>query len=324
MAQLTKMQQKIYDYIVQAIQDQGYPPSVREIGEAVGLKSPSTVHFHLKHLEELGVIGKQAGKGRALTLTEAPQENQVPIVGNVAAGSPILAQECIEDYLTFDTGGRDGEYFALRVRGESMINAGILPDDLVVVHQQPVAHNGEIVVALLGASWAADHLSEPVTRWIEPRVTQRVEQKIEESHAADAGQMLQAFSFRGSGLQKMLDTVHQRVQQTGETVIRAVAQSIARSVAGTAVYVVVFLILLVLLWLLMKPLNAIVTRLPLISTVNGLGGAALGLVCGGLTLFVAVWAMQRFGWLLTPELIDSTTLLKFFATYTPLGLLAAL
>ena len=174
-----------------------------------------------------------------------------------------------------------------------------------------------VVVALLGASWAADHLSEPVARWIEPRVTQRVEQKIEESHAADAGQMLQAFSFRGSGLQKMLDTVHQRVQQTGETVIRAVAQSIARSVAGTAVYVVVFLIL-------MKPLNALVTRLPLVSTVNGLGGAALGLVCGGLTLFVAVWAMQRFGWLLTPELIDNTTLLKFFATQTPLGLLAAL
>ena len=180
------------------------------------------------------------------------------------------------------------------------------------------------MVALLGASWAADHLSEPVTQWIEPRVTQRVERKLEESHAADAGQMLQAFSFRGSGLQKMLDTVHQRVQQTGETVIRAVAQSIARSVASTAVYVVVFLILLALLWLLMKPLNAIVTRLPLISTVNGLGGAALGLVCGGLTLFVAVWAMQRFGWLLTPELIDSTTLLKFFASHTPLGLLAAL
>ena len=79
-----------------------------------------------------------------------PPENQVPIVGNVAAGSPILAQECIEDYLTFDTGGRDGEYFALRVRGESMLGAGILPDDLVVVHQQPAANNGEIVVALLG------------------------------------------------------------------------------------------------------------------------------------------------------------------------------
>ena len=148
MAQLTKMQQKIYDYIVQAIQDQGYPPSVREIGEAVGLKSPSTVHFHLKHLEELGVIGKQAGKGRALTLTEAPQENQVPIVGNVAAGSPILAQECIEDYLTFDTQGLSGEHFALRVRGESMLDAGILPGDLVVVHRQQEVHSGEIVVAL--------------------------------------------------------------------------------------------------------------------------------------------------------------------------------
>ena len=112
-----------------------------------------------------------------------------------------------------------------------------------------------VLVALWGASWAADHLTEPVAQWIEPRVTQRVERKLEESHAADAGQMLQAFSFRGSGLQKMLDAVHQRVQQTGETVIRAVAQSIARSVVGTAVYVVVFLILLVLLWLLMKPLN---------------------------------------------------------------------
>ena len=82
--------------------------------------------------------------------------------------------------------------------------------------------------------------------------------------------------------------------------------------------------LLVLLWLLMKPLNAIVTRLPLVSTVNGLGGAALGLVCGGLTLFVVVWAMQRFGWLITPELVEKTTLLKFFATHTPLGLLATL
>ena len=158
MAKMTRMQQKIYDYIAQALREQGYPPSVREIGEAVGLKSPSTVHFHLKHMEELGVLTKGAGKGRALTLTEAsresqppesqPPENQVPIVGNVAAGSPILAQECIEDYLTFDTGGRDGEYFALRVRGESMLNAGILPGDLVVVHRQQEAHNGEIVVAL--------------------------------------------------------------------------------------------------------------------------------------------------------------------------------
>lgn len=165
MATMTKMQQRIYDYIAQTIRQQGYPPSVREIGEAVGLKSPSTVHFHLKHMEEQGVLTKGAGKGRALTLAQPPQPDaleapvvqeeqepvadRIPVVGTVAAGSPILAEECIEDYLTFDTGGREGEYFALRVRGESMLNAGILPDDLVVVHRQNVANNGEIVVALL-------------------------------------------------------------------------------------------------------------------------------------------------------------------------------
>lgn len=164
MAQMTKMQQKIYDYIAQTLAQQGYPPSVREIGDAVGLKSPSTVHFHLKHMEEMGVINKSGRKGRAITLAqpaadtaiapEAPQEveppaGRVPIVGTVAAGTPILAQECIEDYLTFDTGGRDGEYFALRVRGESMLNAGILPGDLVVVHRRQTANNGEIVVAMI-------------------------------------------------------------------------------------------------------------------------------------------------------------------------------
>ena len=164
MAQMTKMQQTIYDYIARMLVEQGYPPSVREIGAAVGLKSPSTVHFHLKHMEELGVIKKAGRKGRTITLTKPsqtapaakpaaeeiePPAGRVPIVGTVAAGTPILAQECIEDYLTFDTGGREGEYFALRVRGESMLNAGILPDDLVVVHRQPTAHNGEIIVALI-------------------------------------------------------------------------------------------------------------------------------------------------------------------------------
>ena len=150
MAELSGMQKKIYDYIAACIKEQGYPPSVREIGDAVGLKSPSTVHFHLKHLEEAGLIEKGAGKGRAITLTAPePEKDRVPIVGNVAAGSPILAEECIEDYLTFDTEGRDGEFFALRVRGESMLNAGILPGDLVVVRQTQSVRNGEIVVALI-------------------------------------------------------------------------------------------------------------------------------------------------------------------------------
>ena len=168
MEKLSRMQQRVYDYIEESIALHGYAPSVREIGEALGLKSPSTVHFHIKHLQEMGLIEKSAGKGRAITLKKQPQEapaapvqqvdesgelssrRRVPIVGTVAAGSPILAQECIEDYLTFDTGGHDDEYFALRVRGESMLGVGILPDDLVVVHRQSIAQNGQIVVALIG------------------------------------------------------------------------------------------------------------------------------------------------------------------------------
>ena len=158
MAKLTRKQQQIYDFILDFTAQHGYPPSVREIGSAMGLKSPSTVHFHMKGLEEAGVIIKAEGKTRAITLPgvtgtaiaeeEDPHANQIPVVGNVAAGSPILAQECIEDYLTFDTQGLSGEHFALRVRGESMLNAGILPGDLVVVHRQQEARNGEIVVAL--------------------------------------------------------------------------------------------------------------------------------------------------------------------------------
>ena len=151
MKQLTAKQQQIYDYIVSFTDEHGYPPSVREIGEYVGLKSPSTVHFHLKGLQSAGLITQAAGKTRAISIADGglPKKDKVPVVGNVAAGTPILATECIEDYLTFDTEGLTGEHFALRVRGESMLYAGILPDDLVVVHQQQDAHNGEIVVAMI-------------------------------------------------------------------------------------------------------------------------------------------------------------------------------
>ena len=158
MGNLTVKQQRIYDFIQVFTAQHGYPPSVREIGAAVGLKSPSTVHFHLKGLEEAGMIVKAEGKTRAITLAappvrrvaeeQNPRVNQIPVVGNVAAGSPILAEECIEEYLTFDTQGKTGEYFALKVRGDSMLGAGILPGDLVVVHRQPEANSGEIVVAL--------------------------------------------------------------------------------------------------------------------------------------------------------------------------------
>lgn len=158
MKALSPKQQQIYDYIISFTAAHGYPPSVREIGEAVGLKSPSTVHFHLKGLEEKGLIIKAEGKTRAITISGPiphpvaeeldGKADKVPVIGNVAAGSPILAEECVEDYLTFDTGGLSGEHFALRVRGESMLGAGILPGDLVVVHRQQEARTGEIVVAL--------------------------------------------------------------------------------------------------------------------------------------------------------------------------------
>ena len=150
MGKLTPKQQQIYDFILSFSDQHGYPPSVREIAEAVQLKSPATVHFHLKGLREAGYIAQAEGKTRAITVVggDAGRKNQVPLLGYVAAGSPILAQENIEEYLTFDTNGLSGEHFALKVRGESMLEAGILPGDVVVVHQQPLARNGDIVVAL--------------------------------------------------------------------------------------------------------------------------------------------------------------------------------
>ena len=159
MPKRTQMTDKIYEYLQTVIPEQGYAPSVREIGEAVGLKSPSTVHFHLKRLQERGLIEKGDFKGRAIVLTQKREKDRIPVLGNVAAGTPILAQECIEDYLTFDCGGREDEFFALRVRGESMLKAGILPDDLVVVRKQDTATNGEIVVALLGDEATVKRLS---------------------------------------------------------------------------------------------------------------------------------------------------------------------
>ena len=181
MRELSKMQQKIYEYIAACIREQGYPPSVREIGEAVGLKSPSTVHFHLKRLEEAGVIEKGAGKGRAITLRESPKpENQVPVVGNVAAGSPILAEENITDTISLPTDiVGDSPSFLLSVRGESMIEAGINDGDYVVVKEQPVANNGDIVVAIIddGATVKrffkeSDHIRlQPENSTMEPIIT---------------------------------------------------------------------------------------------------------------------------------------------------------
>ena len=144
--------QKILDFIKHEIEMKGYPPSVREICQAVGLKSTSTVHAHLNPLEHQGLIRRDSTKPRALEVLDGSQQRgrSVPLVGRVTAGLPILAVENIEDYLVLPQNmlGRD-EMFCLRVQGESMIDAGIMDGDIVVLRKQDTAENGEIVVALV-------------------------------------------------------------------------------------------------------------------------------------------------------------------------------
>lgn len=153
-----EMQERILAYIESVIRTRGYAPSVREIAEAVGLRSTSTVHGHLTRLEKKGLLHRDAMKPRAMGLTSDSAEPDealsdvrcVPVVGRVAAGSPILAEENTEAVLPLPSElVGDGEHFILRVRGESMINAGILNDDYIVVRKQPEARNGDIVVALV-------------------------------------------------------------------------------------------------------------------------------------------------------------------------------
>ena len=156
---LTKRQQEIFEFIKKYSAKYGYPPTVRDIGKAVGLASSSTVHAHLANLEKLGLVRRDPTKPRAIELLDravgavkdvvVPQG--LPVVGHVAAGSPILAEENIEEYVSVPgiAGGDDGEYL-LRIRGDSMVKAGILPDDFVVVRPQDTAADGEIVVALVG------------------------------------------------------------------------------------------------------------------------------------------------------------------------------
>ena len=183
---LTKRQQEIFDFIKRHSAKYGYPPTVRDIGKAVGLASSSTVHAHLANLEKLGLLRRDPSKPRAIELLDRAVEqvksivvrpDGLPLIGQVAAGSPVLAEENIEEYVAVPAlaGGDDGEY-VLRVRGESMIDAGILPDDYVVVRRQETAQDGEIVVALVGEEATvkrfyreADHIRlQPENATMEP------------------------------------------------------------------------------------------------------------------------------------------------------------
>ena len=146
MARTSDKQQRILEYLNEFIEENGYPPTVREICAAVGLKSTATVSYHLTELKRLGKIQSDAGKRRAISLPEQARNGRIPIVGVVTAGYPILATENIEGSLPWDG---DSSCFALRIKGDSMIGAGILDGDKVVVRPQPEAQNGEIVIALI-------------------------------------------------------------------------------------------------------------------------------------------------------------------------------
>ena len=153
---LTKRQQEIFEFVKRYVGEHGYPPTVRDIGKAIGLTSSSTVHAHLANLEKLGLLKRDPTKPRALEVLvdrarSAVSPGGLPLVGQVAAGSPVLADENIEEYVPVPgiAGGDEGQ-FVLRVKGDSMVNAGILEGDHVIVRKQDTAKNGEIVVALVG------------------------------------------------------------------------------------------------------------------------------------------------------------------------------
>jgi repressor LexA len=165
--QLTARQQEIWQFLVDYVDRHGYPPTVREIGEAVGLASPSTVHAHLANLERAGLLRRDPTKPRALDLighrresradeAGAPELTKLPLLGQIAAGGPLLAEQNVEDELAVpEPLGRRAD-FLLRVKGESMINAGILDGDILVVQRAQDARDGEIVVALAGDDESAD------------------------------------------------------------------------------------------------------------------------------------------------------------------------
>ena len=170
MSDLTDRQRKILEYITQTVDDRGYPPSVREIGEAVGLHSPSSVHAQLATLAQKGLLAKDPTKPRAIRVhreasrgrskTPRPDVVDVPLVGRIAAGGPILAEESVEETMPLprDLVG-SGTLFALTVKGDSMIDAGIMDGDTVIVRQQQVAEDGEIVAVLIDDEATVKRLS---------------------------------------------------------------------------------------------------------------------------------------------------------------------
>lgn len=186
-----------------------------------------------------------------------------------------------------------------------------------------------VVTALLGAAWLADHLAEPAAKWLEPVLTEKLQQRLSgQTIAADdpslaAAGLLETFGFSGDALDELVQSVTEQAQEMGQTLLSAVVSTVLQTVAYAVVYLVSFLLLLLLLRLLLAPLH-LFTKLPVVHGVNALLGGALGLVKGALLLFFAVWLLRRLQIFITPELIGQTYILRFFAEHSPMELITSL
>ena len=183
---------------------------------------------------------------------------------------------------------------------------------------QSLARVAIVIVALLGAAWLAQQLAEPAAKWLEPVLTVAVD----DPSLAAAG-LLETFGFSGDVLDELVQSVTDKAQEMGQTLLTAVVSTVLHSVAYAVVYLLSFLLLLLVLRLLLAPLH-LFTKLPVVHGVNAILGGALGLVKGTLLLFFAVWLLRRFQILVTPELIGQTYILRFFAEHSPMELITSL
>lgn len=179
-----------------------------------------------------------------------------------------------------------------------------------------------VAAAFFGAALSASFLTPTVEQWLQPLLMQKLEKGMQGAQSADGETLLGLLGFDGQGLREMLQTVTDRIRETGEAMLSAVAGSVAHSVAYALTYLASFIVLLIACRLLCRLLEKV--ELPVISQLDSVAGGILGLLEGALLVFVAVWAMQKFHWLLTPEMIADSTILKFFAEHTPLDLVTSL
>ena len=194
---------------------------------------------------------------------------------------------------------------------------------------QSLARVAIVIVALLGAAWLAEHLADPAAKWLEPMLTEKIQQQMDgQAAAADdpslaAAGLLETFGFSGDALDKLVESATEKAQEVGQTLLSAVVSTVLRSVAYAVVYLVSFLLLLLLLRLLLAPLH-LFTKLAVVHGINAVMGGALGLVKGALLLFFAVWLLRRLQIWITPELISQTYILRFFAEHSPMELITSL